>query len=529
MTNAIPPAVTDSSTFTAAASEYAVAGAVVDIGAGAIKQATSVGLTAADFADGTLEAVYAFVEDAVARGEPVSMELAQKAMATRLDGSTQERLIECSCYLHEVAFHAKQITEAAKHRRLRDASAAFERMLADPSLSASEIAVTAIEKIDAVLQRRGSTSTPLVTLADLPPPTPEEKNPSALFANGFLRKGGGALLVAPSGVGKSVWSIQAAALWAMGRPAFGITPVRPLKITIVQAEDDDEEMAYFRDQIRNALVGEEGLDKADVQDALASVTLLEIIGATGGAFVQRLAAHLRQHPVDLLIINPLQSYFGGDLSRNAELSLFLRGAMDLLIKGADGRGRVAVLLIHHSNKPPAAKDRSGWGTDAFTAYIGAGGAELTNWARAVLALMPVETQPGLFRLVAGKRGKQLGWTDAAGERTTTRFIAHHRDFVYWRTATEAEVELVAPKRRQAGDPDADAAQFASHLRDHTLSLSAARKLARNLFGRARGDRAFDRLKEALAANELSIEVSERDGKSFIGTPGDATRLARNCP
>ena len=38
----------------------------------------------------------------------------------------------------------------------------------------------------------------------------------------------------------------------------------------------------------------------------------------------------------------------------------------------------------------------------------AGGAEIVNWARAILSLMPTKI-PGMFRLCAGKRGQRLGW------------------------------------------------------------------------------------------------------------------------
>ena len=45
-------------------------------------------------------------------------------------------------------------------------------------------------------------------------------------------------VVAPSGVGKSVFSVQAAIEWGAGRAAFGIKPAQPLRVLIIQAEDD---------------------------------------------------------------------------------------------------------------------------------------------------------------------------------------------------------------------------------------------------------------------------------------------------
>lgn len=73
-----------------------------------------------------------------------------------------------------------------------------------------------------------------------------------LFKRGWLRKGGGAFIVAPSGVGKSVFTVQAAICWSLGKAAFGVEPVRPLKIAVIQAEDDREEVGYFRNCVTRA-------------------------------------------------------------------------------------------------------------------------------------------------------------------------------------------------------------------------------------------------------------------------------------
>ena len=59
-------------------------------------------------------------------------------------------------------------------------------------------------------------------------------------------------------------------------------------------------------------------------------------------------------------------------------------------------------MVHHTNKAPSTSERKGWGTDEFAAYVGAGGAELVNWMRAMLVLMPTGV-PGWYTLIAAKR------------------------------------------------------------------------------------------------------------------------------
>jgi RecA-family ATPase len=63
-----------------------------------------------------------------------------------------------------------------------------------------------------------------------------------LLGNRWLCRGGGALIVAPSGQGKSVLTAQASILWGCNKVAFGIKPSRPLRSLILQAEDDDGDM-----------------------------------------------------------------------------------------------------------------------------------------------------------------------------------------------------------------------------------------------------------------------------------------------
>lgn len=242
----------------------------------------------------------------------------------------------------------------------------------------------------------------------------------------------------------------------------------------------------------------------------------------GAAFIGEIGALLAAHPeTDLIVVNPFASYFGGDVSRNAELSEFLRTGLDPLIKP----DRAGVLFVHHTNKPPAVKERGGWGTDAFAAYVGAGGAEIVNWSRAMLAVMPTEAA-GVFQLTAGKRGQRLGWTDAAGEKTTKQYIAHSEGRIFWREATPEEAEAVDGGKREKADPAKDAEQLADALRKQAASFTDAREIASQLFPRTRARRAYDAVKDSPATYRLSTCRAAKKGCMFIGTQPEAEALAR---
>lgn len=376
---------------------------------------------------------------------------------------------------------------------------------------------------DPLAKAKADCVTRLPTLADLPDPIPEDQNPNALFKGGYLRKGGGMILISTSGSGKSVMTIQESLCWSVGKPAFGMHPVRPLKIAIIQAEDDAEEMAYFRNQVSRGLVEAGVLDSLEAKTAIASILLPDFTGKVGDDFISEFKNLLLGHPdLDLVILNPLQSYFGGDLSKNSELSHFLRTGMDSVIKP----DRVGLQIIHHTNKPPNAKERSDWGTDGFAAYVGAGGAELVNWARAVTALMPT-IYPGLYTLVAGKRGKRLGWLDADGSSTTKRYIAHSEGVICWKdvNAKDAGVEDKGgpDMEEQAGK---DAKVLAELARKRAYKLGDLREKAREKFKRNRGDRAFANLIAHLKDHLLTETEATFKGSSFIGTAADSEAAAR---
>src|SRR5262249_43986089 len=71
-------------------------------------------------------------------------------------------------------------------------------------------------------------------------------------------------------------------------------------------------------------------------------------------------------------------------------------------------------------------------------YDGSGSMEIANWCRAVLTID--QKAPGVFKLIAGKRGRRLHWTDAAGNPTEERLIRHGDDgLIYWQDASPEDL------------------------------------------------------------------------------------------
>ncbi len=258
-----------------------------------------------------------------------------------------------------------------------------------------------------------------------------------LLGDRWLSREGGAILVAPSGMGKSSWSVQAAAQWSVGRDAFGITAHgKPLKILIVQAEDDDgdcTEMARVIDH----------LDFSNHEkNLLAENTRLEHVNdVSGQAFIETLDGFLEQFPADLVIINPLTSYLGGDEKDTGLCNQFFRNWLNPVLE----KRQCAALIIHHT---PKTNFNS---TDNYSVadwqYRGSGVAGITNWARAYITIDPCGD--GVFRFIAAKRGQRLDWYGSE------RYFSHSKEkgVIKWEDSNEQEISGAKASSRGAVQVD----------------------------------------------------------------------------
>jgi hypothetical protein len=249
---------------------------------------------------------------------------------------------------------------------------------------------------------------------------PHEKT---LLGNRWLCIGGGAIVVGPSGAGKSTLAIQATACCSCGRPAFGIKTSRPLRVLVVQAEDDDG------DSIEMAcVVNELGLTKEEL-DLVDQNTHVEFLNdKTGFEFIRRLEEMMDAFRPEIVLINPLTSYLACDTKDEQGVNQFLRGWINPLLT----RHGAAAILVHHTPKTTN-RDTSDWKL-ADWMYSGSGVAGITNWARAYLVIEPTEIH-GVYRLIAAKRWQRIGWN------TSEQYWAHTTDHgkILWVPANRDQI------------------------------------------------------------------------------------------
>ncbi len=268
-------------------------------------------------------------------------------------------------------------------------------------------------------------------LGDLVRPQPGD--PNELLRYRYLCRGGGLLLVGPTGIGKSSLSMQFMVLWALGRDAFGIEPARPLKSLLIQAENDDGDLAEMRDGVRLGL----RLTDEEARQAFANIVVCREDSLMSDEFFKhRVVPLVQEHKPDLLWIDPALAYLGGEANSQKDVGGFLRNQLNPTLN-ANG---CACVLVHHTNKPPSGQEKPNWQAGDF-AYLGSGSAEWANWARAVLVMRGVGSH-SIFELRAGKRGPRLNWREDDGEtRRYAKYIAHADapGVICWREALEEEV------------------------------------------------------------------------------------------
>jgi len=211
---------------------------------------------------------------------------------------------------------------------------------------------------------------------------------NSLLGERWLCKGGSCVLSGASGIGKSSLAMQMAMLWAVGRPAFGIKPVRPLKSLIIQAENDRGDLAEQVEGMEPAL----GVDDPELLDK--NIAIIHCTGWSGDGFIKILGKLVARHQPDLCWIDPLFSYIGGDTCSQEICSRFLREGLNPIA----ARTGVVWMVVHHTAKPRE-QDFGG----AWQSYEMFGSAELVNWARAICVLKP---RNGNYCLALAKRGNR---------------------------------------------------------------------------------------------------------------------------
>ena len=261
-----------------------------------------------------------------------------------------------------------------------------------------------------------------------------------LLGDRFLCRGGAVLFVGPSGVGKSSASMVQDLSWACGRSAFGIKPAGPLKVLLVQAENDHGDMS----ELAGGAITSMNLSLHELGMIEHNFVTIQSSTLTGDTFLDWLDVQVEEHKPDLIRIDPLLAYLGADPTDIKSLSHFCRVGINALLS----KHQCGLVVAHHTPKTTG-RDTTTW-TDSDWQYAGGGSADLTNWARGVIVINAT-ADPLIFEFIAAKRGRRIGWLNESGAPSKKKLFTHAAEAgrIEWRAATPDQVEaLIATAKKK---------------------------------------------------------------------------------
>lgn len=330
----------------------------------------------------------------------------------------------------------------------------------------------------------------------------------------YLCRGYGAWFIGQSGLGKSSLAMQQAMLWCLGRPFFGTAPAKPdLRILFIQSENDEGDMAEPVQGILDSIV-----TTPDEVDRLNERMLIKRCrGLTGKDFFDWLGEQMQNHKADLSYVDPLLRFAGIEVSRTEQCTQMLNEWIDPVL------AKTGSILtgIHHTGKPK--QDRPTKGMTIYDhMYAGIGSSELVNWARAVSVIMPISD--GLFELKLAKRGKRAWATHPNGEPTTSIYLRHHPQRIFWEQSDPPEIHQ-APSRPGGRPSQVDTIarmnlhSFCSNCKPEGEGLNEiSRRLAQWLAKEEKHDASLPTCKRSIAALVANQKLSKTADLTYVKGP-----------
>ncbi len=286
-----------------------------------------------------------------------------------------------------------------------------------------------------------------------------KNDPDALIGHErrWLGRGTSMIFTGPSGIGKSTLITSMAAHWAAGAPWHGIKPKRALKVLVIQAENDEGDLTEMGAAALETLAGY--FAPAEIENAKSNLTFIHQAELTGERFAIWLEEIVRESGCDVVFIDPLLSYAGGDISKQEVASQFFRGACQPILR----KTGVVMIFVHHTGKTSSdTRSRANWVQSDFQ-YIGMGSSELSNWPRATACILPVPPHKGVFRFMLTKRGNRAGMTSKFSSLPVDEiFLAHSAVGLGWCEVEKPEAEPAKSGGRKRTLTDDDVLKAIGH-------------------------------------------------------------------
>jgi len=244
-----------------------------------------------------------------------------------------------------------------------------------------------------------------------------KEDPNSVIGNRWLCKGGSLLLVSQSGVGKSSFALQFLVSLCINRQFFGIKAKRPLRVVMLQAENDHGDVAEAYQDITAGM----NLYASEQQTLDENLFIYRDTNSVGQVFLDQMRALIELHRADVILVDPLLSFAGIEVADQKQMTEFLRHGVAKILEETG----CILIAVHHTTKPKSAKDKEGQ-TPSDLAYSGAGASELVNYVREVGVLVRQPGEEPVFKFSLTKRRGRAGMLDANGNFAGDIIVRHAR-------------------------------------------------------------------------------------------------------
>lgn len=242
-------------------------------------------------------------------------------------------------------------------------------------------------------------------------------------------------IVAPTGIGKSVMTMQLSTHFAVGKETLGFQPKRAFKVLVIQNEDSDNDVAIMRDGSLSKL------SDAEKEKVYENLFFVRLRGASGKSFLQALDNYCKQFSPDIVFVNPLLKYYGGDPINTKEVSNFVNELETIL-----ERYNCGLILVHHTTK----QSKQSRQNQVDSSYAGFGSGLWSNCVRDTIEIRSAKLD-GYYKLISGKRSSKWGWRERYIRRSDTPTLP------YWNDAADMDIKtlIAADKSNQVSSDNRD--------------------------------------------------------------------------
>lgn len=309
-----------------------------------------------------------------------------------------------------------EIKRTAALRRIATTSEHLTRLACDPHAEPESLVAYAEGSLNQLITKEKKLG-PVQMNIEAMKTFERKEDPNTVIGNRWLCKGGSLLLVSQSGVGKSSFALQFLVSLCINRQFFGIKAKRPLRVVMLQAENDLGDVAEAYQDITAGM----NLYPDEQRTLDENLFIYRDTNSVGEKFLESMRALIELHRADVILVDPLLSFAGIEVADQKQMTEFLRHGVAKILEETG----CILVAVHHTTKPKSAKDKEGQ-TPSDLAYSGAGASELVNYVREVGVLVRQPGEEPVFKFSLTKRRGRAGMQDANGNFAGDIIVRHAR-------------------------------------------------------------------------------------------------------